>query len=169
MMKHLRIVEYNKASIGIRFINFVIDRIVIYILFFLFGLFSAGLFEFFGVEFFIDITYQLASLSKFEDILITLATYLVYIFIMEYFTKGRTLGKYITGTKVMSLDGSNPRFYQYLIRTLSRIVPFDALSFFGVNGWHDSWSDTRVINLKKYNAELQRKRDIDEIGSKEIA
>lgn len=69
MMKHLRIVEHNKASIGIRFINFVIDRIVIYILFFLFGLFSAGLFEFFGVEFFIDITYQLASLSKFEDIL----------------------------------------------------------------------------------------------------
>ncbi|WP_435523038.1 hypothetical protein [Chryseobacterium indoltheticum] len=50
-----------------------------------------------------------------------------------------------------------------------RLVPFDALSFFGENGWHDSWSDTRVINIKNYQAERQTKNEIDNIGVKEIA
>lgn len=169
MRKHLKIIEDNRASKGIRFLNFIIDRIVIYVLFFLFGAFSMLMYEVFNVEFFINITDKLASANKLQDILITTLTYLLYIFLMEYFTKGRTIGKYITGTKVMSLDGSNPTFQEYLIRTVSRVVPFDGLSFFGENGWHDTWSDTRVINIKNYQAERQTKSEIDNIGIKEIA
>ncbi|MCU7618096.1 RDD family protein [Chryseobacterium sp. PBS4-4] len=169
MKKHLKIIEDNKASKGIRFANFIIDRIVIYIIFFLFGAFSLLVYEIFNIEFFLNITNKMATASRLQDILITTAVYLLYVFLMEYFTKGRTVGKYITGTKVMSLDGSNPTFQEYLIRTVSRIVPFDALSFFGENGWHDTWSDTRVINIKNYKAERQRKSDIDNIGIKETA
>ncbi|MCX8526069.1 RDD family protein [Chryseobacterium formosus] len=145
------------------------DRIVIYVIFFIFGAFSLLVSEIFNIDFFLNITDKMASASRFEDILITTAVYLLYIFLMEYFTKGRTVGKYITGTKVMSLDGSNPTFQEYLIRTVSRVVPFDALSFFGENGWHDTWSDTRVVNVKNYKAERQSKSDIDNIGVKEIA
>lgn len=87
---------------------------------------------------------------------------------MEYYL-GRTLAKYITGTKVISIDGEKPTFMQILGRTFSRIVPFDALSFLGENGWHDSWSDTRVIDIKKYTTETQMKREIENIGVKEIA
>ncbi|MEF9476807.1 hypothetical protein ACR1PO_06925 [Chryseobacterium sp. RRHN12] len=54
-------------------------------------------------------------------------------------------------------------------RSLSRIVPFDGLSFLGVNGWHDSLSETRVINLKNYQAEIQAKSEIEALGKKEIA
>lgn len=169
MKKHLKIIEDHKASKGIRFANFIIDRIVIYIIFFLFGAFSLLVYEIFNIEFFLDITDKMASASRLQDILITTAVYLLYIFFMEYFTKGRTIGKYITGTKVMSLDGSNPTFQEYLIRTVSRIVPFDVLSFFGENGWHDTWSNTRVVNIKNYKAERQSKSDIDNIGIKEIA
>ncbi len=46
---------------------------------------------------------------------------------------------------------------------------FDGISFLGVNGWHDSWSDTRVINIKNYQAEIQAKREIEDLGRKEFA
>ncbi len=88
---------------------------------------------------------------------------------MEYFTKGRTVGKYITGSKVISTDGTQPTFQDYFIRNISRFVPFDAFSFLGEgNGWHDSWSDTRVVNIKNYQAEKQAKSEIESLGTKEI-
>jgi uncharacterized RDD family membrane protein YckC len=89
--------------------------------------------------------------------------------LIEYFSKGRSLGKYITGTKVVMTDGNEPTLSDYFMRNIIRLVPFDALSFFGENGWHDSWSDTRVINIKNYEAERQAKNEIDAIGVKKIA
>jgi hypothetical protein len=59
--------------------------------------------------------------------------------------------------------------YEFFIRNISRLVPFDILSFLGENGWHDSWSDTRVVNIKNYEAEKQAKSEIESIGTKEIA
>ncbi len=85
---------------------------------------------------------------------------------MEYFTKGKTIGKYITGSRVVSTDGTDPSFNQYLIRNIARLVPFEPFSFFTEDGWHDRWSDTRVINMKNYLAEKQAKDDINSIGSK---
>lgn len=103
--------------------------------------------------------------------LITLLVYLTlsssYFFFMEFYL-GKTIGKYITGTEVISIDGNKPTAQQIVVRTLSRIVPFDSLSFLGNNGWHDSWSDTRVINGKNYVAEKQSKEEINNIGIKEI-
>jgi uncharacterized RDD family membrane protein YckC len=169
MRKLLRIVESNKASLGIRFAHLIIDRIVVYALFFFFGIFSALTYELLNIEFFSNITDELAGMSKFQDILLTSFVYFLYLLLMEYFTKGRTIGKYITGTKVISTDGLEPTFQDYFIRNISRFVPFDAFSFFGENGWHDSWSDTRVINIKNYKSETQRKSEIESIGAKEIA
>jgi len=169
MKKHLRIVEDHRASKWARFANFIIDRIVVYFIFFTFGAVSVLLFEVLNIEFFINITDQLATLSKFEDILITSSVYILYVFLMEYLAKGKTIGKYITGTKVISIDGTEPTIQDYFIRTISRLVPFDGLSFFGENGWHDSWSNTRVIDTKKYNAQLNIKTEIESLGNKEIA
>lgn len=60
---------------------------------------------------------------------------------------GRTPGKLITGTKVVTEDGGTPTFGQVVGRTLSRFVPFEPFSFFGSEprGWHDRWSGTRVV------------------------
>lgn len=60
---------------------------------------------------------------------------------------GRTLGKLITGTKVVNLRGELPSVGQACIRTIVRWVPFDTWSFlWGDNvGWHDSWANTRVV------------------------
>lgn len=167
MRKILKIVESNKASLGIRFAHLIIDRIVVYALFFFFGVFSSLTYELLNIEFFSNITDEMAGMSKLQDILITSFVYFLYLLLMEYFTKGRTVGKYITGTKVISTDGLEPTFQDYFIRNISRFVPFDALSFFGENGWHDNWSDTRVINIKNYEAESQAKDEINSLGTKE--
>ena len=70
---------------------------------------------------------------------------LVY-FLSELYT-GKTLGKLITGTKVISTDDNNLTAQQILYRTLSRRVPFEPFSmFFSNTAWHDEWSDTVVVN-----------------------
>ncbi len=170
MKKILRIIENNRADSWVRFGNLFIDRIVVLALFMAFGFFASLTYQIFGIAFFYDMAVSLGSVSKLMDIIITSTTYFLYALLMEYFTKGRTIGKYITGTRAISTDGTEPTFYDYFIRNISRLVPFDAFSFLGGgNGWHDSWSDTRVINIKKYKAETQMKSDIESIGVKEIA
>lgn len=58
----------------------------------------------------------------------------------------KTMGKFITKTKVLNLNGSRPTSADIARRTLCRLIPFDRLSFlFTPNGLHDKLSDTRVI------------------------
>lgn len=169
MRKYLVVVDRNRSQKLTRFANFIIDRAIITILFFAFGVIAALTYNLTSNDFLLKIVYKMSEINKFIDILITSLVYFLYTFLIEYFTKGRSIGKYITGTKVVCIDGTEPTFNDYLIRNISRIVPFDTLSFFGENGWHDSWSETRVINIKNYQAEIQAKSEIDALGKKEIA
>ncbi len=57
---------------------------------------------------------------------------------------GATPAKFLTGTRVVDYDGSKPRFKAIFVRTVSRLVPFEAFSFFADDGWHDKWSETMV-------------------------
>ena len=62
---------------------------------------------------------------------------------------GRTLGKFITGTRVVTETGGRPPLRQIYKRTWLRAVPLEAFSFFGTRpGWHDRWSKTRVIRTR---------------------
>jgi uncharacterized RDD family membrane protein YckC len=62
---------------------------------------------------------------------------------------GRTPAKFLTGTKVVDVRGGPARFTQILGRTFSRFVPFEPFSFLGSgHGWHDRWSDTRVVRTR---------------------
>ena len=77
--------------------------------------------------------------------------YILYYSLFEGLT-GRTLAKFITRTKVVDKDGEKPDFRKILIRTITRLVPFEWLSFMGEGtGWHDTWSKTIVVenNLGK--------------------
>jgi uncharacterized RDD family membrane protein YckC len=61
-------------------------------------------------------------------------------------TLGRTPGKLLTRTRVVDVAGGPASFGQILGRTAARFVPFEPFSFFGsTHGWHDRWSNTRVI------------------------
>jgi uncharacterized RDD family membrane protein YckC len=62
--------------------------------------------------------------------------------------KGKTFRKYMTFTKVVSKDGFKPSTRQIALRTLSRIIPLDPLSFIGSKstGRQDSISKTIVVD-----------------------
>lgn len=63
---------------------------------------------------------------------------------------GRTPGKIIVGTRVVTLSGEEPTFGQCVGRSLARLVPFEPFSFLGRKsiGWHDRWTATRVIRTR---------------------
>ena len=129
-------VSSNTASGGIRFANYLIDTIVFYILSFVLGIILA---LFGGTEALDSLESPLASIGS-------IFLMIIYYIVFEN-AFGKTIGKMITKTKVVTESGEKPSFSQILGRTFSRLVPFEAFSFLGNDavGWHDKWSKTRVI------------------------
>jgi uncharacterized RDD family membrane protein YckC len=77
----------------------------------------------------------------------TIATVLIYYTFSE-FIFGKTIGKIMSGTQVISIDGSRPNFKQCLVRSLVRLIPYDTISiYFGKKGvcLHDYLSKTMVV------------------------
>ncbi len=72
--------------------------------------------------------------------------YYVYYFVMEY-TFGQTIGKIFTKSKVVDVNNKgHPKFIQIFIRTLSRLIPVDFVSYlFNKQGIHDYFSKTKLI------------------------
>jgi len=62
---------------------------------------------------------------------------------------GVTIGKMITGTKVVNCIGVKPHIFTIFVRTLCRFIPLDPLTF-GTpgGGWHDNFSRTFVISSR---------------------
>ncbi|MBP1618337.1 MAG: hypothetical protein H6Q14_2164 [Bacteroidetes bacterium] len=76
-------------------------------------------------------------------------SFLIYFVFMEYKFQ-KTLGKFITKTKVIMNDGSKPKLNEIFIRTACRLIPFDNISYlFTKNGFHDRFSNTTVIKEQK--------------------
>lgn len=162
--KYLCVVDINRASRGIRFLNYIIDYLVIIIGFIIIGLILGFLADT-GITKPLEILERLGE-NTLLDRIITMIVYVIYLFSIEYFTKGRSIGKFITGTKAISIDGTTPTMRDFLIRNFIRLIPFDGISFFTENGWHDSWSETRVVNLKKYNEDFRMESEMMSIGNR---
>lgn len=127
-------VENNSVSSLIRFVNFVIDFIVIFIFY---GMIVPNF------EQFLNLT------SKAELIIYRMGT-LVLFFAIYYIPfehkYQKTLGKIITKTKVVNLEGEKAELGDIISRTFCRLIPFDRFSFFFTrNGFHDAISKTKVI------------------------
>ena len=124
-----------------RFANYIVDMIVLYVL--LFGiaiLIASADSSFFTNE----------STGETNEPLIYLISILVmfsYFTIMEKSTNGRTIGKFLTGTRAIRGDGKELTMKDAALRTLCRFVPFEPLSGFGTP-WHDSWTKTTVVNAR---------------------
>lgn len=77
--------------------------------------------------------------------IIMLGSYYAYYFLFELLT-GQTIGKMITKTTVVTTKGQKPSFVAILIRTLSRLIPIDFISYlFSVHGIHDFLSQTKLV------------------------
>lgn len=162
-------VEFSLASKGIRFADFLIDSIMYYLLnsFLITPFLSYFMISTNGLGGIISNMENLWLIYVF-DFFMSFIVYSMYFTLQEYFFNGRTLGKFITGSKVVMLTGESPTFFNYFIRSLSRCVPFEAFSFFGETGWHDAWSKTRVVNVKEFEQNSAKFNSIDQIGKPEI-
>jgi hypothetical protein len=74
--------------------------------------------------------------------------YVLYCFLSEAFFR-QTFGKMITGSCIVS-NGADLSAGRVLIRTLSRLIPFDKLSFLFGGNWHDRLSSTTVVYIDSW-------------------
>jgi uncharacterized RDD family membrane protein YckC len=136
--------ELVPAGAGRRLANYFIDLIVFYLLAVVAGTVIALVSP--------ESIDNVSALSEnpFLDRLISLFFYGLYMALMEGIFKGRSIGKFITGTKAVNSDGSTISFSKALARGFSRIVPFEPLSALGrpPHPWHDRWTDTYVIDVR---------------------
>ena len=117
------------AGSGIRFLNFIIDFII--------WLIIAGI-----------LTFPLNANNEIQMLLgylIFFGTFIGYYSIMEIKFQ-KTVGKFVTKTRVIKLNGEKPENSDIISRTFCRLIPFDRISFiFFKNGIHDMLSKTKVV------------------------
>ena len=156
------------ASKGQRFGNYLIDITIVLVV--LAALFFVFTYVYYSVatdttvmDDYIDET---GSYNPLLDRLITWTLLALSYFCMELVLKGKSVGKFITKTKVVMDDGSSPTYKEYLKRSFSRLIPFEQFSFLGDEGrgWHDTISKTYVVDETKFEDKFKRTTEIDFIG-----
>jgi uncharacterized RDD family membrane protein YckC len=132
------------ASQGKRFANYLLDMIFYFIFTFIFAFIIVILLAIFSPS----------SLSIFQEENYLVNYSLAFIALMTYYTlfesiTGRTLAKYITKTKVVDENGQHPGLGTIVLRSLCRLIPFEAFSFLGedASGWHDKLTKTKVVEV----------------------
>jgi uncharacterized RDD family membrane protein YckC len=143
-------VQHKDAAVGQRFLNWLIDNLLMR-----FGLsYVTGM----GVgvlivNFFPDFASRIVNEGETIDLFILgyaigIFNYLIYYTICEKAFRGYTLGKVITGTRAIRDDGEELKLGDAFKRSLIRLIPFEVLSGFGNRPWHDSWTRTKVIQVR---------------------
>lgn len=144
--------DFKSARGYKRFINFVVDWILVNVVVFVIGSIIGSVVVFViamsagdrGSSLLSD-----ATSVKAISYIIAFVVATLYYTLVEYLTKGRSVGKFITKTRVITADGEMPGFKTLLIRSIARFIPLEMFSFFGSEdaGWHDSISGTRVVDI----------------------
>ena len=117
-----------------RILNFVIDLIVIAVL--------------------MEITFRIEDLVDYKTLVKTIRVIIVfggYYIFMEYLF-GKTIGKFITKSKIVNLDGTRISFKTAIIRYICRWIPLEFASLalgHDAKAWHDVLSKTLVIEDDK--------------------
>lgn len=86
------------------------------------------------------------------DYVIAIGFMLAYYILMEGLF-GATLGKMLTGTRVVNAQGGKPSWGQIVGRSFARLIPFEPFSLLLSDddvrrGWHDSLSKTWVVRRR---------------------
>jgi uncharacterized RDD family membrane protein YckC len=132
--------ESMVASRDKRLINYLIDSTL--------GVFIFAFLFYFTLEI---LGIKKSGTGDESSILVYLFSFLYYLLTEAVWNK--TIGKLITGTRVIKKDGTAPDFSNILIRSFVRFIPFEPLSFLFGNpsiGWHDRLSGTLVVKETEY-------------------
>ncbi|HZV68692.1 MAG TPA: RDD family protein [Saprospiraceae bacterium] len=138
--------HYERADAGKRFLNYFIDVALFYVLTIIVGMVY---FTIFPPSF--DDVYPESPGFRLGDKLFSMLLFATYMGLVESIFNGKSLGKLITKTRAVYLDGGFISTGAAFSRGFCRAVPFCALSAFGTpcNPWHDRWTDTMVIDETK--------------------
>jgi len=130
--------DSSKVTSWTRLIHFIIDLI---------GFFITALILSLIVDLFVSSPSEV--LLELIGMILYLISFFIYFVFME-FKFQKTIGKFLTKTKVVMQDGSKPLLSDIFIRTLCRLIPLDQFSYlFTRNGFHDRLSNTTVIKERK--------------------
>ena len=131
------------ATVGQRFLNYIIDVIVLYIV--SFGMATMLIIFMYATG------KDTGDDGAFQELLFLMMFVLVILYytFVEGTSRGRSVGKLITRTKAVKEDGSEISWKEAFIRSLCRIIPFEPFTGFGGYPLHDRISHTRVIKVSK--------------------
>jgi len=103
--------------------------------------------------------------NSFTGQITPLLIYGIIMAITEGAFHGKSIGKLITGTKAINLDGTDMNFGKSFSRNIIRAIPFNAFSAFGnpCNPWHDRLSNTMVVEEKKLALLKQKETFFDSL------
>jgi len=138
-------VYQEPADKGLRFVNLLIDYIVLIVV--LYGL----MFAYAVMTISSGNDFSFADESRGPGFSFYFFIYLFYVAFYTLFegaTNGRTLGKLITNTVAVRKDGKPFSFKDALLRSLCRLIPFEALAALFTEPWHDNITNTTVIKRR---------------------
>ncbi len=140
----------NYATKQQRCVNFIVDNIIMkftlaYLTGILFSYVVSQLFPAFAALIFDEASILAAGVVIY---MVSRVNYAIYYTICENFFNGYTFGKLITGTRAVQDDGSKLTFKHAVHRSFSRFLPFEFLSGFSRQPWHDSWTKTTVVKSR---------------------
>ncbi len=143
------LLHYTRATRGERFINYVIDNLLMrFALSYLTGMVVGNIGVAIAPEFMSRLVYENSTFNLLLlSYIIAIFNYIIYYTLCEKLFKGQTLGKLITKTRAIRTDGEELTFKDALLRSLCRLVPFEPFSGFG-DLWHDTWTKTMVVKMK---------------------
>lgn len=146
-----------------RFANMLVDSIIMSILMGLIVVVAVIIYRFLEND---SMLLWLMELNPFEAYLFASLVNTLYYVLLES-TTGGTIGKFITNTRVVTLNGQKPPLKSIVIRSLVRLIPFEGFSFIGnySNGWHDNLSGTAVVHINNFEIAVRLKKHFAEIGS----
>jgi len=145
------IFQFQEASTGQRFLNMLIDNVLMnYGLSYLTGAIVGYFLSTFFPDFAIGLFSNEESFAAIMfGLIVVYFNHIVYYTFCEKLFSGYTLGKLITGTRAIRTDGTELTFRNSFLRSVTRLVPFEALSIWFARGlWHDQWTKTMVIKSR---------------------
>jgi uncharacterized RDD family membrane protein YckC len=136
--------ELNYAENGTRILHNLIDQVMGYVLI---QAFIIGLLFIPATQQWMYIQIESEASYNFNFVFISIGIYWLFFFLQEAYWDGRTLGKWMTGCKVVMQNGEPVTKKAIALRSIARFIPFDALTIFNGTILHDRLAKTEVIKL----------------------
>lgn len=131
------------ATIKLRFVNYIIDLLsfyaIIITLILLVALTAYGSRVFQVIE----------NLDELSDFVLLHVLYGLYMLVIEGVFKGKTLGKLITGTRVVHQGTTSFSWRDAFRRGCMRMIPLEYVTGCVGSPFHDQWTETRVIKERR--------------------